>query len=59
MGLVRLNERDRVSSSRISLDFTVSSDSHVLFVHFRKALKVSTCDGGVVLKIDVFPSCIF
>jgi hypothetical protein len=41
------------------LDVTVSSDSHVLFVHFHKALKVSTCDGGVVLKIDVFPSCFF
>ena len=28
--------------------------SHVFVVHFRKASKASTCDGGVVLKINIF-----
>jgi len=43
-----------VSSSRISLDFTVSSNFACFVVHFRTASKAKTCDGGVVLKVNIF-----
>ena len=55
MGLVRLSERDWVSSSRISLDVWCPPASHAFVVNFRKASRANTCDGGIlVLKINIF-----
>ena len=37
----------------------VSSDFACFVVHFRKASKAKTCDGGVVLKVNIFQTVQF